>query len=559
MSHTPHPHTTPNPTAHTDRHAGPAGHPTTARPGQADGLDLPAVPLAVWSTPAPPTTPGTEWTVPPLLAQRLIAVYTHPGSTVLTTGASARLVARTATRLDRRPPAHSRRPGPGTVDLLVATPPTDTDTTPLDGGGAEQARWWARLLSPAGVLAVVLPPSRGPAEPAAAVAAAAGAGLGYLQHVIALLWTLHDDHLDPPTTAATTGVGGVVGTEESAFADVLLFTAPGTPDRAGRDDDGPNDEPASATMASAEGVIFGGPGSRSHDTPGCAAADGRPTGSVWLAGQTSHRAQRIGRYTPASVAHPAKMLPALARTAIRAYTQPGDLVLDPMCGIGTTLVEAVYDGRDAVGVEYEPRWAALARDNIDHATDTGAAGHAAVRTGDARHAAAIVGADLVGRVRLLLTSPPYGSATHGQVHAAGAAVGKVRKWDTRYGTDPANLAHRPLPELLDGFADILRACLPLLAPGATVVLTTRPYRHHGRLVDLPGAALHTAASVGLQPVGRYVALLAGIRAGQLVPRASFFQLANIRTRHASGQPLHIPAHEDVIVLASMGARTGSGR
>jgi hypothetical protein len=89
-----------------------------------------------------------------------------------------------------------------------------------------------------------------------------------------------------------------------------------------------------------------------------------------------------------------------------------------------------------------------------------------------------------------------------------------------------------------------------------VVLTTRPYRHHGRLVDLPGAALHTAASVGLQPIGRYVALLAGIRAGHLVPRASFFQLANIRTRHASGQPLHIPAHEDVIVLRRDGDERG---
>jgi DNA modification methylase len=30
------------------------------------------------------------------------------------------------------------------------------------------------------------------------------------------------------------------------------------------------------------------------------------------------------------------------------------VVLDPMCGIGTTLVEAVHLGRHAIGVEYEP-------------------------------------------------------------------------------------------------------------------------------------------------------------------------------------------------------------
>jgi modification methylase len=58
------------------------------------------------------------------------------------------------------------------------------------------------------------------------------------------------------------------------------------------------------------------------------------------------------------------MLPALARRAIDAYSNPGDLVLDPMCGIGTTLVEAIHAGRRAVGVELEPRWAKLARANI---------------------------------------------------------------------------------------------------------------------------------------------------------------------------------------------------
>lgn len=45
------------------------------------------------------------------------------------------------------------------------------------------------------------------------------------------------------------------------------------------------------------------------------------------------------------------MLPALARRAIETYSDPGDLVVDPMCGIGTTLVEAADLGRRAAGVE----------------------------------------------------------------------------------------------------------------------------------------------------------------------------------------------------------------
>jgi len=46
--------------------------------------------------------------------------------------------------------------------------------------------------------------------------------------------------------------------------------------------------------------------------------------------------------------HPAKMLPAIAGRAIATYSAPGDLVCDPMAGIGSTLVEAVHLDRDAI-------------------------------------------------------------------------------------------------------------------------------------------------------------------------------------------------------------------
>ena len=112
--------------------------------------------------------------------------------------------------------------------------------------------------------------------------------------------------------------------------------------------------------------------------------------SVWATAQRDARTQRRGRYLPASTAHPAKMLPAIAATAIERYTRPGDLVADPMCGIGTTLAEAVRLGRDAIGVEYEPRWAHIAAANINWARRNGAAGEAEVIRGDARQIPALL-------------------------------------------------------------------------------------------------------------------------------------------------------------------------
>lgn len=44
----------------------------------------------------------------------------------------------------------------------------------------------------------------------------------------------------------------------------------------------------------------------------------------------------------------------VARWAIESYTKPGDVVLDPMVGSGTTLVEARLYGRHAWGCNIDP-------------------------------------------------------------------------------------------------------------------------------------------------------------------------------------------------------------
>jgi DNA modification methylase len=51
---------------------------------------------------------------------------------------------------------------------------------------------------------------------------------------------------------------------------------------------------------------------------------------------------------------PAKFPPQLPRKFIQALTAPGEVVLDPMCGSGTTVLEALLAGRRAVGVDIDP-------------------------------------------------------------------------------------------------------------------------------------------------------------------------------------------------------------
>ena len=59
--------------------------------------------------------------------------------------------------------------------------------------------------------------------------------------------------------------------------------------------------------------------------------------------------QRISGSTHNFYRYPARFSPQFAATAIECFSSPGDLVLDPYMGGGTTVVEALLSGRHVVG------------------------------------------------------------------------------------------------------------------------------------------------------------------------------------------------------------------
>ncbi len=287
--------------------------------------------------------------------------------------------------------------------------------------------------------------------------------------------------------------------------------------------------------------------------------DGLPL-SVWATAQTSPSAQRKGRYVPESTAHPAKMLPAVAAHAVRAYTRPGELVFDPMAGSGTTLVEAIDAGRRAVGVEYEPQWVAVARANLELARARGRDHDAEVVRGDARQLPFLLPEKYRGQVALVVTSPPYGPSTHGRVVAGSESPdGKVHKYYYRYGSalDRGNLANVGHHRLLAGFTRVLTGCAAVLRPGGHVAITVRPWREHAELIDLPSQIIACGQAAGLVPAERCVALLARVAESDLVARGSFFQRDFIRKQREQGLPLHLITHEDVVVLRRPLTRPGT--
>jgi SAM-dependent methyltransferase len=127
-----------------------------------------------------------------------------------------------------------------------------------------------------------------------------------------------------------------------------------------------------------------------EDTGGSASEGGAPVTAPLVL-----RAEDVVAERPEGTADDIHFTEALATSVIGHASQPGDLVLDPFAGYGTTLTVAERMGRRAIGIELVPEHLEIARRRT--------AGGARLILGDARELSRLVDEP----VDLVLTSPPY--------------------------------------------------------------------------------------------------------------------------------------------------------
>jgi 23S rRNA G2445 N2-methylase RlmL len=79
--------------------------------------------------------------------------------------------------------------------------------------------------------------------------------------------------------------------------------------------------------------------------PGC--AEGLAKAIIGAA----HDGTPVSGLTHGYYRYPARFSPLFVRAVIAAFTKTGDWVIDPFAGGGTTLVEAMAAGRNALGID----------------------------------------------------------------------------------------------------------------------------------------------------------------------------------------------------------------
>ncbi|MDX8031689.1 DNA methyltransferase [Lentzea sp. BCCO 10_0856] len=224
---------------------------------------------------------------------------------------------------------------------------------------------------------------------------------------------------------------------------------------------------------------------------------------------------------PGTEADAERIPPAVAAHAIATYTHPGDLVLDPDCGTGTVLTEALRAGRHALGLTTNNRWWTVARANLTAAKSAGAWRDGSVLDARPKVLATARAVGLTGRVGLVLTALRTTS------------------------NNPNSPDHDPV-ESAAQLATTLRCCEPLLRAGGHVVVIAQPHRRSdGSLVDLTTQLIAAGTAAGLTPVHRCVALTAELRGDRLITRAS---LVERRAARATVSPALLAAHHEVLVF-----------
>lgn len=153
----------------------------------------------------------------------------------------------------------------------------------------------------------------------------------------------------------------------------------------------------------------------------------------------------------------------LVRHFVEAHTQPGDVILDPFAGYGTTLYVAEALGRQAYGLEFTADRAAFIRANLQRPEN--------LIQGDARRLATYA----LPPIDFAMSSPPY---MHPQ---------DPENPLTAYQTTDGDYGR-----YLDDLRDIYRQLGQLLKPGGRVVIEAANLKHEDGVTPL---AWHIAEQV----------------------------------------------------------------
>ncbi len=219
-------------------------------------------------------------------------------------------------------------------------------------------------------------------------------------------------------------------------------------------------------------------------------------------------------FVPESIFHPAKMHLGLLQWLVGRYTQPGEVLCDPMAGSGSLLVAAL-SGRHVVARDIEPRWVEIMQRNAERITEKSGLfesmlGHREIAQADAREAWHL-------SVDHVLCSPPYGCEMAATAHAKKNLVYRLHdiphdhRWDRylsrptegttgmltfHYGTHPAQIGHWRGNRYWQAMTVVYREAWKAIRPGGLLILVVKDHISDGQRIRTAEQTVDVCHEIG---------------------------------------------------------------
>ena len=209
------------------------------------------------------------------------------------------------------------------------------------------------------------------------------------------------------------------------------------------------------------------------------------SGKEWLKFQKSWFIHNPPPRKKKVLLHPAKFPETLIQEFIEFFTKSDMNVLDPMVGTGSTLIACIRSGRNGYGIELNPGYADIARDEVDTEMSQirmfTPAPHIQVITGDANYLNEF---DLP-QIDYCITSPPYWD----MLRMRGAKTQKERRenddFDVYYSDDPKDVGNlTDYDEFLEVLVGIYRKVYDVLRDRAYFTIIVKNVKKKGKIYPL---------------------------------------------------------------------------
>lgn len=217
--------------------------------------------------------------------------------------------------------------------------------------------------------------------------------------------------------------------------------------------------------------------------------------SVWTAREVSSAREWY------HLEHGATFSVALAERAIKLYSKPGDLILDPFLGVGTTLVAARNLGRKGIGIELYEKFVNITKQVLSQQTLMEKPEQKVIQ-GDCRDLLKWVEPN---SVQLMFTSPPYANFIRRSVedrrktHKKSRLVFDNKSVVKPYGDDERDFGNFRYDEFLNEIENLMRKLFIVTKSGGYniwVVKDCRDPQNGKPFIDFHSDIGHLGEKVG---------------------------------------------------------------